>query len=94
MKKMGGWRLGCTIIKLLPLIFPHYTFYLRPPEERPAGVAGDGPIVSASLLRGNAADGAHIGHGLAGLRGHHIVLNYSELFLKTEIIKVVTLCNW
>ena len=54
--------------------------YLRPSEEGPAGVAGDGPIVSASLLRGNAADGAHIGHGLAGLRGHHIALNYSELF--------------
>ena len=51
--------------------------YLRPPEEGPAGVAGDGPVVSPGFLRGDVADGAHVGRahhserGLAGSRGHH-----------------------
>ena len=51
-------------------IFATYLPYLRPSEERPAGVAGDGPVMSAGLLRGNAADGAHIGRGLAS--GRHL----------------------
>ena len=48
-----------------------YVQYLRPSEEGPARVAGDGSIVSARSLRGNAADGAHIGRGLAGSGVHH-----------------------
>ena len=71
--------------------------YLRPPEEGPAGVAGDGPVVSAGFLRGDVADGAHVGRahhaerGLAGSRGHHAAV--VELFLiklKTKIMQVVT----
>ena len=51
--------------------------HLRPSEECPAGVAGDGSVVSASFLRGNVANCAHgcgpgTGPGLA--RVHHTAI--------------------
>ena len=72
--------------------------YLRPSEEGPAGVAGDGPVVSPGLLGGDVADGAHVGRAhhaerrLAGPRGHHNT-KVSEIKLKTEIMQVVTFCK-
>ena len=85
LQRAGQFSLPCLkkylIAQISNIVYHSHIchLYLRPSEERPAGVAGDGSVVSAGLLRGSAADGAHIGRGLAWWGVHHNVVTEASI---------------